>query len=351
MVDSYTGEIFMSKLVDKFGRKINYLRLSVTENCNLNCFYCRSENHKCAHRYNTSENLLDTLPYTDYLKITEAFEALGINKVRLTGGEPLLYRDIINLTYAISSLSGITDLSMTTNAFFLNSMAQQLSQAGLNRVNVSLDSLQGGTFKKITKSNAFKKVWDGIEAALQANLTPVKLNVVLLKGVNHNEVLDFARLTLDRPMEVRFIEYMPLGEQIMGWEKHFLSLKYVEKTCAKLGRLDPVEGDHGAGPARYFQIAGSKGKIGLITPLSRHFCIKCNRLRVTSKGKIKPCLFSNQEVDLLPCLGHASYKKHLIDAIVESLNLKTDPSEAAQDAASRVKQLNDGPDAMNRIGG
>jgi len=337
----------MKELVDRYGRKITYLRLSVTERCNFNCFYCRPGDSKCS----ASREPDISLPYREYLRIAEAFASLGVRKVRLTGGEPLLYRDIIPLARGISSLPGITDLSMTTNACLLSSMADELARSGVKRVNVSLDSLRVDTFKRITSSDSFKKVWQGIEAALQAGIAPVKINVVLLKGINHKEVLDFARLTLDLPMEVRFIEFMPLEEPSRNWKKHFLSLKYVEKTCAGLGKLEPVEGDHGGGPARYFRIAGGSGKIGLITPLSRHFCSKCNRLRVTSQGKIKPCLFSNEEIDLNPYLGHAFCRDRLIENIIASLDHKTDPREVAGDAASRARQLTDGPDAMNRVGG
>ena len=338
----------MSELLDSFHRKINYLRLSVTERCNLNCFYCRPDSYFCKYSPNARPSWLSV---QDYSRITQAFVSLGINKVRITGGEPLLYPGILNLVEDISKLKSVKDLSMTTNAYYLDTMAEQLANSGLHRVNISLDSLQGETFKKITRNGTFHKVWEGVEAAIENGLTPVKINVVLLKDINHQEVKDFARLTLDRPMQVRFIEFMPMGNYSHQWKEHFLSLDYVEKVCSTLGELQPVEGDHGAGPAHYFRIGKGRGKIGLITPLSRHFCSECNRLRVTAEGKIKPCLFSKEEIDLKPFLGENYSPESLQEIIKSSLQYKPNPQEAAGDALTRVEQLKNGPDAMNQIGG
>jgi len=337
----------MDKLVDRHGREVNYLRLSVTERCNLNCFYCRGDSSSCS----AGEHDAVSLNHEDYLNIVRAFASSGVEKVRITGGEPLLVNGIERLVKDISGVKGIKEITMTTNACYLRSMAGKLAEAGVSRVNISLDSLQEANFKYITNGGLLNQVWEGIEAAVEAGLVPVKINVVLLKNINHREVMDFARLTIEKPMDVRFIEFMPFGEHSREWEKYFLSLNYVEEACSTLGEIEPVEGDHGAGPARYVRIRDGSGKIGLITPLSRHFCSVCNRLRVTAEGKIRPCLFSSQEVDLRPCLGQADPVKSIKKEIKRALEYKPDPGKVAQGVASRVKQMNKGSYNMNSIGG
>ncbi len=337
----------MNKMADQYGREINYLRLSVTERCNFNCFYCRSDSSTCS----VSGEAVSPLSSEDFLNIVKAFAGMGVEKVRLTGGEPLLYKGIEELIKDIAAVDGINDISMTTNACYLKSYAVSLARAGLDRVNISLDSLQGTTFKKITNGGMFKQVWEGVEAALEAGLDPVKINVVLLKDVNHGEVKDFARLTMDRPMDVRFIEFMPFGEHSKDWDKYFLSLKYVEDICSSLGEIEPVKGDHGGGPARYFRIKNGVGKIGLITPLSRHFCSECNRLRVTAEGKIKPCLFSDRDIDLRPALGQARPVQEVMRCIEQALALKPEPGSVANNVASRIKEKNSNIYNMNSIGG
>lgn len=334
-------------LMDPYGRKISYLRLSVTEQCNLNCFYCRLDSSSCSVEDVDGRSL----SREEFVKIGKAAASLGMDRIRLTGGEPLLYPHIVNLVSDLSVIPGIKDLSMTTNACFLHEMALPLAKAGLKRVNISLDSLQAVTYRKITNGGALKNVLKGIENALKYGLTPLKINMVLLRGINDREIKDFARMTLDRPLDIRFIEYMPIADENRNaWEDRFLSLENVVEACSTLGKLEPVQGDHGGGPAQYYRIDSGIGKIGLISPLSRHFCRDCNRLRVTSDGKIKPCLFSGHEVDLRPHLGPASRIEDIAGRLQKTLELRPDPDKVAGDPSERVCQL-EGRRTMFRIGG
>jgi cyclic pyranopterin phosphate synthase len=332
------------ELIDPAGRRVNYLRLSVTDRCNLNCFYCRNDPSTCFKRQKKE------LAKQDFVRIIKTAADIGITKVRLTGGEPLLYPEIIALVHEIASIPKIRDISMTTNAILLPQYAYQLKKAGLKRVNISLDSLQELNFKQITNGGALKYVLEGIDAALDAGLTPLKINVVLLKGINDHEIADFARLTLDRELHVRFIEYMPIGGKSEQWDSHFLSLDKVVEVCSKISHFVPAESENGGGPARYFRLQGGKGKIGLITPLSRHFCKNCNRLRVTCDGKLKPCLFSEKEIDLVPALKATNYKELLIKKILAALKVKPDPRLVATASKDRARQFK-GNRKMNEIGG
>ncbi len=317
------------KLVDAYGREVNYLRLSVTEKCNLNCFYCRSSPVDCGV---VSQE--ESLTVSALVNIGRAAVELGIKRIRLTGGEPLLRPDILEIVRGLAGIPGIKDLSLTTNGVMLHRLAFDLAAAGLNRVNISLDSLDEANFKQITKGGKLSNTLLGIEKSIQAGLTPVKINVVLLKGVNDHEIQNFLFMTLDKELDVRFIEYMPC-QQDEQWINHFVSLEKVSEIASRIGPLIPVEGEHGGGPAHYFRLENAVGKIGLISPLSRHFCDRCNRLRVTSDGKIKPCLFSEEEIDLKPYLDD---KRALQKKFREALTNKPDPLRVANSPEERGKQ-------------
>jgi GTP 3',8-cyclase len=330
------------KLVDSFGRSINYLRLSVTDKCNLNCFYCRSDPGRC-----TVENTDEELTVDDYRRIGEVAVALGISRIRLTGGEPLLRADIVEIVAAIAGIEGMNDVSLTTNGILLEKMAEELAAAGLKRVNISLDSLDELNFRQITQGGRLKSTLTGIECALAAGLAPIKLNVVLLKGINDHEIEKFIRLTIDRDLHVRFIEYMPTAGQQGKWSDYFLDLTRVLEIARGVAPLQEVQGEHGGGPARYYTLQGAVGKIGLISPLSRHFCADCNRLRVTADGKLKPCLFSAAEVDLRSALGDVEQLKMKFR---EAVALRTDPRFTASNADERGDQLLE-KRSMFQIGG
>lgn len=330
-------------LIDPYGRKISYLRLSVTERCNLSCIYCRSHPLECGKELGK-----ELLTLENCLNIGQAAAELGITKIRLTGGEPLLRPDILKIISGLAAVPGLKDLSLTTNGIFLDSMAFDLAAAGLKRVNISLDSLDETNFRQITNGGKLRSTLEGIEKSLQAGLVPVKINVVLLKGINDHEIERFIAMTAEQDLCVRFIEYMPM-QGTKKWNDLFLPLEKVTEAAARFAPLETVAGehDHARGPARYFRLQGAVGKIGLITPLSCHFCDSCNRLRVTADGKIKPCLFSAEELDLCPCLDSADKIKEQFRA---SLKIRTDPHAVARNPLGRFEQFR-GQRFMNQIGG
>ncbi len=279
-----------SSMQDSFHRTIDYLRLSVTEACNFRCAYCAPDGPPHARQ--------SALTLAEIEQVVRAAVSLGIGKLRLTGGEPLLRREIVELVRAIAALDGVRDLSLTTNGFRLAELAPPLAAAGLRRVNVSLDTLRPDRFARLTGRDAFAQVWQGILAAEAVGLTPLKLNVVALRGINDDELEEFARLTRERAWHVRFIELMPVGGSAASrewYERHFIA---ASELAARLPDLEPIAAPAGSGPARTFRLAGARGTLGFITPASQHFCAACNRIRVTARGVVRPCLFGSEEIDL-----------------------------------------------------
>lgn len=289
---------------DSFGREVTYLRLSITDRCNLRCKYCMPEEgiNKLAH-----ENIL-SLEEID--EIVAAFADLGINKVRITGGEPLIRKGIISLIEKISHHSGIKDLALTTNGIYLKAMAKDLKEAGLTRINVSLDSLNPKKYAEMTRGGNLNDVLEGIERAKQVGLKPIKLNVVLIGGFNDDEIEDFVALTQDQEIDVRFIELMPIGEVATWSLDNFLSNDYVLQKVPSL--IQEAEIEPGS-PAVYYRLPGGKGRVGLISPISCKFCDSCNRIRLTSEGQLKYCLHSNEEFDLRTVLREKGSLKELIE--------------------------------------
>jgi cyclic pyranopterin phosphate synthase len=281
----------MTKLSDSYHRPLNYLRVSVTDRCNMRCVYCMPPEGipLVAHG--------DILSYEEIVTVTRAAAELGITKVRLTGGEPLVRAGLAGLVAMLSEIEGIDDISMTTNAELLEQHAADLRASGLRRVNVSLDSLRRRRFHSITRVGNLDRVLRGIEAARRAGLGPVKTNTVAIRGTNDDEVIDFARLTLDGDWHVRFIEYMPFANGAQQANDLLVTVAEMRERIEALGPLEPTFGS-GGGPAKYFRLPGAKGTIGFISPVSEHFCKACNRLRLTADGKLRPCLFSDSEVDL-----------------------------------------------------
>lgn len=330
----------MPGLLDPSGRKIEYLRVSVVDSCNLRCFYCCPDDSCKPRRVKT------TLNREKLARVVTAAASLGMRKVRLTGGEPLIRRDIVPLVREIASIPGIDDLSLTTNGSKLARLAGPLAAAGLKRVNISLDSLDGKNFSQISRGGRLQATLNGIEAAFAAGLLPVKINMVVMKGINDHETPDFALMTRDRDIHVRFIEYMPMQGQEGLWRKHFLPISEILTRCAALSPLQPIpDADcQGSGPARNFRFVGATGRLGFITPVSRHFCRQCNRLRLASDGKLRPCLFSDAEVDLQPALKTGA---DLIPFFQQAARIKPDASERSP--AALGFQL--GPHGMVEIGG
>ncbi|AAR36537.1 GTP 3',8-cyclase MoaA [Geobacter sulfurreducens] len=283
------------ELIDSFGRRINYLRLSVTDRCNLRCSYCMPAEgvEKLAHG--------DILSYEDLFRIARAAVAIGIEKIRITGGEPLVRKGIVPFLARIAAIEGLRQLVLTTNGLLLPEMAADLRSAGVQRLNISLDSLRADTFRAITRIGELQRVLDGIAAADAAGFPPPKINMVVMRGVNDGEVADFARLTIDRPCTVRFIEYMPATRE-NNWQSLTVPGREILDRISASYELEPVEKGACAGPSRDFRIRGAAGTLGVITAVSGHFCGDCNRVRVTSTGMAKSCLFSDEGFDLRPFL-------------------------------------------------
>ncbi|MDK2917921.1 MAG: 3,8-cyclase [Candidatus Petromonas sp.] len=276
-------------MFDKQGRKINYIRISVTDLCNLRCRYCMPEEGIF------KKNHQDILRIEEIEEIVRVGAKLGINKVRITGGEPLVRKGIVKLVEKISDIDGINDIALTTNGTLLKKYARDLKEAGLKRVNISIDSLNKNKYEAVTRGGDLQRVLEGIEAAKKEGLTPIKLNVVLIGGFNDDEIGDFIKLTIDDEIDVRFIELMPIG-QASTWAKERFTPNTI--VLEKYPKLVPICKEDKGSPAKYYRLPKAKGRIGLINPISSHFCRNCNRIRVTSDGKIKPCLHSNLEIDI-----------------------------------------------------
>ncbi|WP_319370348.1 GTP 3',8-cyclase MoaA [uncultured Ilyobacter sp.] len=275
---------------DLHGRVINYLRISLTENCNLSCIYCRPD--KCI------EAKKDFMTKREVVSIVEAMAELGVKKVRFTGGEPLLRKDITEIISEVSKIDGIDDIALTTNGIFLAEKAKELKDAGLMRVNVSIDTLEKEKYRGLTGGN-LDMVLEGIKRAEQEGLHPVKLNVVLMKSYNSEEIENFVKITVEKEMDVRFIELMPMGSSVRWIEKEYLSSQEVLNRCP---RLQIVEKDYAASPSLLYKFPEGKGRVGIINTISNKFCDSCNRVRITPSGKLKLCLHSNKEIDLLGAL-------------------------------------------------
>ncbi len=282
----------MTGLSDSFQRPINYLRISVTDRCNLRCIYCMPPDgvHLMSHS--------DILRYEEIYTVAQAAAELGIDKIRITGGEPLVRAGLPGLIQMLAGIEGIDDISLTTNGTLLKRYAAELKSAGLRRINVSLDTLKSDRFELITRSGgSLDQVLEGIEAARAVGLSPVKLNMVVMSGINDDELLDFAAKTIAEEWHVRFIELMPLAGETTSAPR-FVSATEMRKRLESLGELEPCLPSIGNGPAKYFRLPHARGTIGFITPVSEHFCFNCNRLRLTADGKLRPCLLSDYEVDL-----------------------------------------------------
>lgn len=302
---------------DSRGRTIDYLRVSVTDKCNLRCVYCMPSEGAEYGGTRSGDAMAETVPscgastiredglLTDeeILRVVRAGRDLGISHVRVTGGEPLIRKGIVALVKGVKS-AGVPDVSMTTNGALLPNYAESLKEAGLDRINISLDSLNASTYAKITRNGKLKDALIGIRSALSAGLHPVKINAVLMKGINDSEIADLAGLSVYSPLHVRFIEVMPIGP---GSDMTGLSAREVlTQVESGWGELEPVAGPTSAGPARSFRIQGAEGTVGIISAMSSPFCAECNRLRLTPDGFLRPCLAVDAEIDLKPILRNVN---------------------------------------------
>jgi len=316
----------MTGVSDQFQRPINYLRISVTDRCNLRCVYCMPAEGVAllSHR--------EILTYEEIYAVVRAAAELGINKVRLTGGEPLVRMGLAELVHLIAGLETIKDISLTTNGTRLARYAGELKEAGLQRVNVSLDTLRPERFREITRRGELADTLAGIEAAKKAGLDPVKINVVTMAGVNDDEIVDFAKKTVNDGWHVRFIELMPQpGDAPLG--ARFISVNDMRQLIETLGKLEPYRVSVGNGPAKYFRLPDASGTIGFITPVTEHFCYQCNRLRLTADGKLQPCLLSDDQVDLMDALRRGASAEELKEFIREAIARKPLGHKLAEGAA------------------
>jgi cyclic pyranopterin phosphate synthase len=309
--------------MDVHGRRISYLRLSVTDRCNLRCQYCMPAEgvRKLEHS--------DILSFEQLHRIARLAVGLGIEKIRITGGEPLVRKGLVKFIENLSTIDGLKEIDLTTNGLLLREFAADLRRAGVHRLNVSLDSLRPATFSSLTRGGRLEKAVDGIFAAKEAGFPPVKINTVVIRGVNDNEVLDFADLTLRTPHQIRFIEYMPTSV-VPGWPSALVTGEEILQQISDVYPLRPLAQSDEAGPAKVFRIPGALGTIGIITPISSHFCASCNRIRVTASGVVKGCLFdsgaslkpyldgSDDELQavLLGALRNKPDRHHLLDSKV-----------------------------------
>lgn len=294
---------------DTFGRTVNYLRLSITDRCNLRCRYCMPAAGVPPRAHE------EILSYEELLEVAAAAIACGVRKIRVTGGEPLVRRGCVDFVRRLAALPGAPEIVMTSNGLLLEELAPELAAAGLARINVSLDTLRPERFHAMTRRTGLERVLAGLDAAERAGLTPVKLNVVPIRGVNDDEVVDFARLTMTRDWEVRFIEFMPFDQRLDYRAAQRLPAAGIMEELARLGMPLPVQHSAGAGPARLFRFAEGRGRVGIVPAVSGHICSECNRLRVTADGRIRPCLLGDAEIDLRRLLRAGADREELQRAL------------------------------------
>lgn len=308
-------------MIDKYSRKISYLRVSVTDLCNLRCVYCMPPGGS------ELKDREEILTFEEILEIIKHGVTLGVNKIRLTGGEPLVRKDITSLIKQISRINGINDIALTTNGVYLKEYASDLKQSGLSRLNISLDTMKSDRFAEITRGGNIQDVFDGVEEVLKAGFTGTKMNAVVMRGQNDDEILDFVRYILERDIEMRFIELMASGWKNMVDEDRFIPSSEIKEKVREVGELIPVKEREGGGPATIYKIKGAMGSIGFISAVSKPFCSTCNRLRLTSDGKLRSCLLSGGEVDVKSMLrsshlGRGELAEELTKAFIKVTTLK-----------------------------
>ncbi|MDP2646430.1 MAG: GTP 3',8-cyclase MoaA [Desulfobacterales bacterium] len=326
------------KLIDPYNRFLNYLRISIIDRCNLKCMYCVPDGKipKLSH--------LEILSYEELLRIITVGAQLGISKVRITGGEPLVRKNVFPFLEKITAIKALSDVSLTTNGVLLIDSVDALRSAGIKRINVSLDTLDRAKYKTVTGRDHFDRVWAGILAAQKAGFYPIKLNMVVLSGINEDEFLDFARLSFTYPFHIRFIEYMPIGNPRMKFNRDILAPE-IKRRLEAIGELIPAEKEDLSGPAERYRFKGAMGEIGFIRPISRHFCGSCNRLRLTASGQIRTCLLSDDQVDLKGPMRKGCSDNELAEILIKSIRHKPSEHHLLADQEPKVSS------EMSAIGG
>jgi GTP 3',8-cyclase len=326
-------------LIDGFSRPVTYLRVSVTDKCNLRCIYCMPEGGLPWLRRD------EILSYEEITEIVRAAASVGVRAIRLTGGEPLVRRDLKRLVASIAAVPGIDDIALSTNGLLLSEQLDELVAAGLRRINFSLDTLRVDRFEAIARRPGLDAVLRSIDAAIAAGLAPLKLNCVVMRGRNDDELADFAMLTLDRPIFVRFIEVMPVHENLELQRDAYISSDEILERIAALGALSPLRGPSGNGPARYFALSGAAGAVGVISPLSHDYCERCNRVRLTADGRLRLCLFGDHAIDLRSPLRAGATTEQLAGMLRSAMLIKPERHHLRLgEAASRMR-------AFSEIGG
>ena len=332
-------EAVAQPLVDAFRRPITYLRVSVTDRCNLRCVYCMPE---AGLPWIAKP---DILSYEEIASIVRAAASIGVRSIRLTGGEPLIRRDLQRLVAMIAAIPGIDDIALSTNALLLADQAPALAAAGLRRVNISLDTLQDERFTAIARRPGLDRVLAGIEAAIAAGLTPVKINCVVMRGANDDELEAFAELTRERAVHIRFIEVMPVTENVALQRDAWVSSDEVLTRLNALGALRPVPNPHGNGPARTFAYDGAPGTVGVISPLAHDYCETCNRVRLSADGRLKLCLFGDNMIDLRTPLRTGGGEEAIVDILRASMHVKPERHHLALGETASMMR------AFSEIGG
>jgi GTP 3',8-cyclase len=337
-MNARTQDKVIGELIDREKRHLNYLRISITDRCNLRCLYCAPDGRipKLDHAA--------ILSYEEILRLVNIGIGLGIRKVRITGGEPLVRKGAVDFLSRLARMPELEDVSLTTNAVMLAATAQRIFDAGIRRINISLDSLQREKYAQITGYDLFEQVWAGIEKARQIGFNPIKINVVAMRGINADEILDFGKLSIGHPFHVRFIEYMPIGNSRARSRDQILTPE-IQAEIGKLGELIPVDRDHRDGPAKRYRLPGAQGEIGFISAMSHHFCSSCNRLRLTADGKLRACLLSDRHVCLKETLRNGGSDQQLADLFRAAVQQKAAEHQLCPNGETTVN------DQMQGIGG
>jgi cyclic pyranopterin phosphate synthase len=330
-------------MLDQYNRDINYLRISITDRCTLRCMYCMPKEGLSHIGHD------DILRYEEMSRIVNVAVGTGIRKIRITGGEPLVRRGVVDFIASLKTIPDLRDISLTTNGVLLAEFAGKLFHAGVKRINISLDSLNPEKYEHITRGGHLNAVLKGIDEVHRIGFSPIKINIVAIKGFNDDEILDFAKLSIDKPFQIRFIELMTLGRTDLDRDGKYLSNDVIREKIREIYRLEPVDGERKRldGPARIYRIAGGAGEIGFISPVSHHFCNSCNRLRLTSDGHLRACLLSDEEVDLKGALRGGCNDDHLAKLIIGAIAKKPIRHDLACDEGHIKKCIKD----MSTIGG
>lgn len=325
-------------LEDRFKRRLNYLRVSVTDRCNLRCIYCVPQESR------PHLDHAEILRYEEILRVVRIGVSLGIDKIRITGGEPLVRKGLMPFLQQLQGIDGIREVTLTTNAVLVGPFLKTLRAHGIRRLNISLDTLRRERFARLTGRDRFEQVWANVQQALQLGFRPLKINVVAMQGINDDEFESLAALTRDQPLQIRFIEYMPMGNPRL---KHnpFVSNEEVRRRIAPLGKLTPIDRGPEDGPADRFRLPNAEGEIGFISPRTHHFCGDCNRLRLTASGKLRPCLLSDSELDIKALLRRGAGDRALAEVFAQAARAKPSRHHLGEVCALSVDSQ------MNAIGG